>query len=109
MLTVYAEGSPDKITQKTYEIFVHNLAAILPHCRWRITNENLALLIPRPNNSFSYFQGLDALDEVLTINHFRAILSNPFSSLMEVRKAYDQTTAIRRLRGVINDPRPIWF
>ena len=109
MLTVYAEGNPDNITQKTYEIFVHNLTAVLPYCRWRITDENLVLLIPRPNNSLSYFRELEALEEVLKVNHFRAILSNPFSSLMEVKKAYDQTIAIRRLRGVISDPRAVWF
>ena len=42
-------------------------------------------------------------------NHFRAILSNPITSLMDVQKAYRQTTAIYTLRGIIKNESAVYF
>ena len=109
LLTVYSGSRSESVSQRTYDIFVRRLLPLFPNCRWRVTDENLVLLIPRPNNSFVFFREQNSLKDLLRINNFIAILSNPITSLMDVQKAYNQTTAIYGLRGVVKDSCNLWF
>ena len=109
LLTVYSGSRSESVSQRTYDIFVRRLLPLFPNCRWRVTDENLVLLIPRPNNSFVFFREQNSLKDLLRINNFIAILSNPITSLMDVQKAYNQTTAIYGLRSVVKDSCNLWF
>lgn len=109
IMSVYPDEQAVHPSQKKMEIFVHRILSVLPNCRWRINDENLVLLIPRQDSSFRFFRELGALHELLRFNHLLAILSNPFTRLMDVQKGYDQTQAVHRLRSVIKEERRLWI
>ena len=109
LMTIYSLEPSEDSSHKKMEIFVHRVQAVLPNCRWRISEENLVLIIPRPNESFAFFRSLTPFQELLAVNHLQAVLSNPFSSLLDTQKAYVQTMAVYHLRSIIQTEIPLLF
>lgn len=108
VMTVFSSNQAKNTSQKRFDIFVYRIQSILSGCRWRVSEENLVILIPRSSASFLYFRKLDALWDLLRINHFRAVLSNPFSELQKAYLGYGQCLEIARLFGVLGEE-PLLF
>lgn len=101
VLTVFSSNHEESTSQRRFDIFVRRMESVLSGCRWRISEENLVVLVPRPSASFLYFRQLDALRELLRINQFRAVLSNPFSELQHAYLGYRQCLEVSRLFGIL--------
>ena len=108
VLTVFSSNHEESSSQRRFDIFVRRMESVLSGCRWRISEENLVILVPRPTASFLYFRQLDTLRDLLRINHFRAVLSNPFSELMDAYQGYRQCLEVSRLFGIL-DGDPLLF
>lgn len=80
------------------EILASQIVHYLPKAYWRVEKGDLAFLIPHECRYTEDILGTRNLSELLKINHMIGILSNPVSSLIDVRKAYEQTLALYLVR-----------
>ncbi len=89
------------------EVLASQISHYLPKAYWRAGERDLAFLIP---HECRYVEGIvddHKFGELLKVNHMTGILSNPVKSLMDVRKAYEQTLGMYQVREYFPEGRTI--
>lgn len=70
----------------------------LPGAYWRIGERDLVFLIPRKDRNVLDILQNQRLPQLLISNNMRGILSNPVDDIINIHKAYQQTTVLYELR-----------
>ena len=89
------------------EILASQISHQLPRSYWCIGERDLVFLIPCEKRNGEEIPGNARLAEMLNNNHMMGILSNPVTTLMDVREAYVQTKALYRMREYLPDDTPL--
>ena len=79
----------------------------LPGAYWRIGERDLVFLIPRKDRNVLDFLQNQRLPQLLISNNMRGILSNPVDDIINIHKAYQQTTVLYELREYLPEDVPL--
>jgi len=89
------------------EIVASQASHYLPRSYWRTGVGDIAFLIPHEKRYTEDLLQNQMLCELLRVNHMTAVLGNPVTSLIEVRKSYEQALELHLVREHFPDSAPI--
>lgn len=96
VLTIFPDDNTD--FKQRAGVFAIHLQHLLPDSRWVVYESNLVMLIIKEDSNLEDFLPGSLLYERLKYNNLCGVLSNHFSNLLELRKYYEQTLDIIKLR-----------
>lgn len=105
VLTVFAENEVH--FRKKAEFFALQVQKLFPYTRWAIEQTHMILLLAVATPRLELFGPSSELAALFRNNHMYGTLSNHFSDLLEMKKNYDQTLAIREFINIRNTETPI--
>ncbi len=91
------------------EIFSIQAQKLVPNSHWVIKDSHLIFLIMNDTESINMFLPGSPLADQMKRNNMYGIISNPFSELIDVKKYYYQTLAMREFKNLIMKDSPICF
>lgn len=89
------------------EIFSLQVQKLIPDSHWVINDSHLIFLIMSDTDSIVQFLPDSPLAEQMKRSKMYGIVSNPFSQLMDVKKYYNQTLAVKEFKDLIIKDSPI--
>lgn len=110
VMTVYPkihQNDVPKHFRRKCEILASQITRVLGTAYWRAGENDLVFIIPL-NKVVPDISVTNRLSDLLKSNQMMAIISNPFASLLDVRKGYDQTAALYKLREYFVGESPVY-